>query len=395
MARREDFLNPKTLAKADKYDQMLAGMTPTSSYQEPVPSVHVNDAITDPLPPPTFIDLFQIMANASDPSTLPPVLIEGILHKGCKMILSGSSKAGKTLGLMHLGIAAANGIPWMGHNINRQCKVVYLDFELKQRLAEERIKEIINSQGNEYFPTKNFMYCGLRGQKRSLEDLALHIQAIKDFEPDLVIVDPFYKLGGDYDENDAGSVGLVLDKMESFSERLDCAFVYAHHFSKGNKAETDHIDRASGSGVFARDPDAILTLTPHEEDFHLVLEATLRNFPTPEKTVIEFSWPNFIHKPDLDPTLRKAGQASENKKLNTHLAEKTLEILKINSVMGLQNLTNKLSDQTNNPISKDKMRTILRMLKGKIEIQDRGPGKETIYSTRLLSWTILLRSCIG
>ena len=385
MARREDFLTPETLAAADEVDQMLAGMTPTSSYQEPVPSVHVNDAITDPLPPPTFIDLFQIMADASDPSTLPPVLIEGILHKGCKMILSGSSKAGKTLGLMHLGIAAANGIPWMGHAINRQCKVVYLDFELKPRLAKERIKEIINSQGNEYFPTKNFMYCPLRGQKRSLEDLALHIQAIKDFEPDMVIVDPFYKLGGDYDENDAGSVGLVLDKMESFSERLDCAFVYAHHFSKGNKAETDHIDRASGSGVFARDPDAILTLTPHEEDYHLVLEATLRNFPTPEKKVIEFSWPNFIHKPDLDPTLRKAGQASENKKLNTHLAEKTLEILKINSVMGLQNLTNKLSDQTNNPISKDKMRTILRMLKGKIEIQDRGPGKETIYSTRLLS----------
>ena len=385
MARREDFLTPETLAAADEVDQMLAGMTPTSSYQEPVPSVHVNDAITDPLPPPTFIDLFQIMADASDPSTLPPVLIEGILHKGCKMILSGSSKAGKTLGLMHLGIAAANGIPWMGHAINRQCKVVYLDFELKPRLAKERIKEIIDSQGNEYFPTKNFMYCPLRGQKRSLEDLALHIQAIKDFEPDMVIVDPFYKLGGDYDENDAGSVGLVLDKMESFSERLDCAFVYAHHFSKGNKAETDHIDRASGSGVFARDPDAILTLTPHEEDYHLVLEATLRNFPTPEKKVIEFSWPNFIHKPDLDPTLRKAGQASENKKLNTHLAEKTLEILKINSVMGLQNLTNKLSDQTNNPISKDKMRTILRMLKGKIEIQDRGPGKETIYSTRLLS----------
>ena len=91
-----------------------------------------------------------------------------------------------------------------------------------------------------------------------------------------------------------------------------------------------------GSGVFARDPDAILTLTPHEEDFHLVLEATLRNFPTPEKKVIEFSWPNFIHKPDLEPNLRKAGQASENKKLNTHLAEKTLEILKRNSVMGLQ-----------------------------------------------------------
>ena len=382
MARREDYLTPETLAAADEVDQMLANMTPTASYQEPVPSVHVNDAIDDPLPAPTFIDLFQVMADASDPSTLPPVLIEGVLHKGCKMILSGSSKAGKTLGLMHLGIAAANGIPWMGHAINRQCKVVYLDFELKPRLAKERIKEIINSQGNEYFPTKNFMYCGLRGQSRSLEDLALHIQAIKDFEPDMVIVDPFYKLGGEYDENDAGSVGLVLDKMESFSERLDCAFVYAHHFSKGNKAETDHIDRASGSGVFARDPDAILTLTPHEEDFHLVLEATLRNFPTPEKKVIEFAWPNFIHKPDLEPNLRKAGQASESKKINENLAQRLLELLEKGSIMGLNNMRLKLQGVTNNEITKERMQSILRILRGKINVLDRGKGKETIYSTK-------------
>lgn len=384
MARREDYLTPETLAAADEVDRMFAGMSPTASYQEPIPSVHVNDAIEDPLPAPTFIDLFQVMADASDPSTLPPVLLEGILHKGCKMILSGSSKAGKTLGLMHLGLAAANGLPWMGHRINRQCKVVYLDFELKPRLAKERIKTIVSDEANEYFPTKNFMYCGLRGQKRSLEDLALHIQAIRDFEPDMVVVDPFYKLklGGDYDENDAGSVGLVLDEMEKFSERLDCAFVYAHHFSKGNKAETDHIDRASGSGVFARDPDAILTLTPHEEDYHLVLEATLRNFPTPEKKVIEFAWPNFIHKPDLEPTLRKAGQASESKKINENLAQRLLELLEKGSIMGLNNMRIKLQASTNNEITKERMKSILRILRGKIEVTDRGKGKETIYSLK-------------
>ena len=382
MARREDFLTPETLAVADEVDRMFAGMSPTASYQEPIPSVHVNDAIEDPLPAPTFIDLFQVMADASDPSTLPPVLLEGILHKGCKMILSGSSKAGKTLGLMHLGLAAANGLPWMGHRINRQCKVVYLDFELKPRLAKERIKTIVSDEANEYFPTKNFMYCGLRGQKRSLEDLALHIQAIRDFEPDMVIVDPFYKLGGDYDENDAGSVGLVLDEMEKFSERLDCAFVYAHHFSKGNKAETDHIDRASGSGVFARDPDAILTLTPHEEDYHLVLEATLRNFPTPEKKVIEFAWPNFIHKPDLEPTLRKAGQASESKKINENLAQRLLELLEKGSIMGLNNMRIKLQAFTNNEITRERMKSILRILRGKIDVTDRGKGKETIYSLK-------------
>jgi len=382
MARREDYLTPETLAAADEIDQMLAGMTPTATYQEPVPSVHVNDAIDDPLPPPIFIDLFQVMADASDPSTLPPVLLEGILHKGCKMILSGSSKAGKTLGLMHLGLAAANGLSWLGHNINRQCKVVYLDFELVPRLAKERFKEIINSPANEYFPTKNFRYCGLRGQKRSLEDLALHIQAIKDFEPDMVIVDPFYKLSGDYDENDAGSVAKVLDVMETFSERLGCAFVYAHHFSKGNKAETDHIDRASGSGVFARDPDAILTLTPHEEEHHLVLEGTLRNFASPEKKVIEFSWPNFIHNPDLEPTLRKAGQASENRKTTERLADTLIRELKLQTrkIESQTKLIELLQKVTNIDIGRRKIEAIIKACGDRIVQEKQGNGSGILYS---------------
>ena len=382
MARREDFLNPKTLAKADEIDKMLAGMPPTSTYQEPAIEVHVNDAISDPLPPPVFIDLFQIMANASDPSTLPPILIEGILHKGCKMIISGSSKAGKTLALMHLGLAAANGLPWMGHKINRQCKVVYLDFELVPRLAEERFKDVMNSPVNEYFQTKNFRYCGLRGQKRSLEDLALHIQAIKDFSPDMVIVDPFYKLGGEYDENDAGSVARVLDSMETFSERLGCAFVYAHHFSKGNKAETDHIDRASGSGVFARDPDAILTLTPHEEEHHLVLEGTLRNFATPDKKVLEFSWPNFITKSDLEPTLRKAGQAAENRRANELLADTLIRELKLQTrkIESQTKLIELLQKVTNRPINKVNIQSIIKACGDRIVQEKQGNGNPTLYS---------------
>jgi len=383
MAKREDYINEQTLSTADEVDRFLAGKSPTASFQEPIPAIELNAITDDPLPAPEFIDLFQVLADASDPSTLPPVLIDTILHKGCKMILSGSSKAGKTLALMHLGLAAANGLSWMGHKINQECKVVYLDFELDPRLAKERIKSIVQHPDNKYSPTKNYLYCGLRGQNRSLDELALHIQNIKDFDPDLVIVDPFYKLGGEYDENDAGSVSAVLNKMERFSEQLGCAFVYAHHFSKGNKSETDHIDRASGSGVFARDPDAILTLTPHEEEYHLVLEGTLRNFPTPDKQVVEFAWPNFIHKPDLEANLRKPGQAAESKKLNESLAEKLLGLLEKGQIEGFNVMRLRLQDLTNNEITKGRLKNILRLLKGKIDVQERGRGIETIYSAKL------------
>ncbi|MGN0114173.1 MAG: DNA primase, partial [Acutalibacteraceae bacterium] len=41
---------------------------------------------------------------------------------------------------------------------------------------------------------------------------------------------------------------------------LGCAVIYCHHHSKGVQGGKKSMDRASGSGVFARDPDALLDL---------------------------------------------------------------------------------------------------------------------------------------
>ncbi len=336
MAYREDYLNPETLAKADELDIYFQsqGQPQYTQRSSDAPQSY-SLAIDDPLPAPKFLTLSDMVSIETN-TKMPPQIITGVLYKGSKMIISGSSKAGKTLSLLHLGLAVSNGKPWLGHETT-QGNVIYLDFELKPRMAAQRITSIIAANPGIYKQNPRFLYCGLRGQARSLEDLVHHIEDLPDFKPDMVIVDPFYKLATGADENDAGAISEVVNRMEQFSERLDCSFVYAHHFSKGNKSDTDHIDRASGSGVFARDPDAILTLTPHEEDDHLVLEATVRDFSSPPSKVVEFSWPNFIHKPDLEPKLRKPGQAKENKKLNEKLSNALIELLKPNSIHGLNN----------------------------------------------------------
>ena len=383
MAKREDYLNPKTLAKADVLDQYFASKGkidyPTHTEQDSPPAAY-SIAIDDPLPPPKFLSLSFMITMDQDRSTLPNQIIEGVLYKGSKMIISGSSKAGKTLSLLHLGLAVANGEPWLGHNTHKEgSKVIYLDFELKPRMAAKRIAEMVRVNPG-YDPNNdNFLYCGLRGQSRTLEDLVHHIEDLEDHRPDLVIVDPFYKLATGADENDAGAISEVVNRMEKFSERLDCSFVYAHHFSKGNKSDTDHIDRASGSGVFARDPDAILTLTPHEEEDHLVLEATLRDFPTPSPQVVEFSWPNFIHKPDMEPKLRKPGQTKESKRLNDKLTTALIELLKPNSILGLNKLRTKLEEKTGEPISRDRLVNLIKKSPNISELKTE-KGKENIYS---------------
>jgi len=378
MAYREDYLNPETLAKADELDIYFQsqGQPQYTERSSDAPQSY-SLAIDDPLPAPKFLTLSDMVSIETN-TKMPPQIITGVLYKGSKMIISGSSKAGKTLSLLHLGLAVSNGKPWLGHETT-QGNVIYLDFELKPRMAAQRITSIIAANPGIYKQNPRFLYCGLRGQARSLEDLVHHIEDLPDFKPDMVIVDPFYKLATGADENDAGAISEVVNRMEQFSERLDCSFVYAHHFSKGNKSDTDHIDRASGSGVFARDPDAILTLTPHEEEDHLVLEATVRDFSSPPPKVVEFEWPNFVHKPDMEPKLRKAGQSKETKRLNDNLITALIELLKPHSIMGLNNLRNKLQDKTGEQIHPDKLRNLIKKTRNITELKTQ-KGKENIYS---------------
>jgi hypothetical protein len=379
MAYREDYLNPETLAKADELDIYFSSRGPVDY---PAPSSDAPQsyslAIDDPLPAPKFLTLSDMVSIETN-TKMPPQIISGVLYKGSKMIISGSSKAGKTLSLLHLGLAVSNGKPWLGHETT-QGNVIYLDFELKPRMAAQRITHIIAANPGIYKQNPRFLYCGLRGQARTLEDLVHHIEDLPDFKPDMVIVDPFYKLATGADENDAGAISEVVNRMEQFSERLDCSFVYAHHFSKGNKSDTDHIDRASGSGVFARDPDAILTLTPHEEEDHLVLEATVRDFSSPPPKVVEFEWPNFVHKPELEPKLRKPGQSKEIQRVNEKLSNALIELLKPNSIHGLNNLRKLLQDKTGESIGDKKMDKILLISKNHISVHKTENGVGNIYS---------------
>jgi RecA-family ATPase len=77
---------------------------------------------------------------------------------------------------------------------------------------------------------------------------------------DLVIIDPLYKIM-EGDENSAGDMGAMWNWLDWIGAQLTAAIAVVHHHSKGAQGGKKSMDRASGSGVFARDPDALLDLT--------------------------------------------------------------------------------------------------------------------------------------
>lgn len=241
---------------------------------------------------------------------LPPELIDGVLHRGAKLVVGGTSKGRKTWSLLDLGISVASGADWWGWKTHRG-KVVYINFEIMEPFVLRRVESICKAKGVN-LTGDWFRMWTLRGFASGAEHLSGQIiKALKGEDIALIIVDPVYKMLGGRDENKAGDVASLMNELETISVQLGAAIAIGAHYSKGNQAAKESIDRIGGSGVFARDPDAILTMTGHEEDECITIESTLRNLPPQEKIVVEWQFPLFVRRSDLDPTaLREHGKRS-------------------------------------------------------------------------------------
>ena len=55
-------------------------------------------------------------------------------------------------------------------------------------------------------------------------------------------------------------MAAFCNQFDKVCTALGCAVIYCHHHSKGAQGGKRSMDRASGSGVFARDPDALLDM---------------------------------------------------------------------------------------------------------------------------------------
>ena len=236
----------------------------------------------------------------------PDQVIKGVLHQGSKFCIGGASKACKTWAMLDLALSVANGQPWMGFDTTRG-RVLYLNFEIQNFAWQKRIR--IVSENRKIDDLSNIELINLRGQT---SDYAVFmpklIETSKEEKFALVIIDPIYKLYGQSDENSARDVANLLNSIERLAVESNSAIAYASHFSKGNQSQKEALDRVSGSGVFARDPDCLLILTRHAEEDAFTVESILRNFAPVQPFVVRWKFPLLTRDETLDPEdLKKPG----------------------------------------------------------------------------------------
>lgn len=265
----------------------------------------------------TKLPEIETFGNIGELPALAPTIIDGILRRRQKMLVVGPSKAGKSFLMIELAVAIAEGWEWFGHKCS-QGRVLIVNFEIQRPSMLNRIKdvwqEMARFHGSGIKHTENLDVWNLRGHSAPLDKITpALVRRAANGGYDLVIIDPIYKvLTGD--ENSASDMARFCNEFDKIAEQLGCTVVYCHHHAKGEAGRRASMDRASGSGVFTRDPDAFLDMSPiavpqenqdllwyqsdDDDEFSMQLHAhpfrvsyTLREFATPMPTDVLFKWP--------------------------------------------------------------------------------------------------------
>jgi len=159
-----------------------------------------------------------------------------------------------------------------------------------------------------------------------------------------IILDPLYKVQQG-DENSAEAIATFCNALDRIAHETGAAIIYDHHHPKGAVGGRKVIDRGSGSGVFARDADAICDLSFLEPDKAILetigqqisdgekpmqLAFVLRDFKDVEPINIFFKFP--IHYVDTAGLLESAAvegspEANLNKNPNIKSAAEKREII--------------------------------------------------------------------
>ena len=215
------------------------------------------------------------------PPVLDEVLIDGVMRRGDKMCMAGPSKSYKSFSLIQLAIAISCGGRWLGWKC-KQGRVLYINCELRGESFRKRVWEVADKMdgSNREQIAANMDVWNMRGRTQPLEASKDHIiEQAKERNYDVIVLDPIYKLFAG-DENSAEEVSRFMLAMDELAMRLHASIVYCHHHSKGAKGGISAQDRFSGSGVFARDCDELIDISPLDLKDHSITEWNFKSSAT-------------------------------------------------------------------------------------------------------------------
>lgn len=186
----------------------------------------------------------------------PTFIVDDFLPNGGVAMIAAPPKARKSWSVMQLAYAVGTGQEWLGFKVSTPRKVLYIQAELPNWMVASRISQMYDAHALE-----NVTFFHVNGANL-MEDVDLDglLQVIKEYQAELVIIDPLANFWQG-DENSSSSVNGFFNQIAKI-QALNCAVVLVHHSRKTEVNERLSPQHQRGSNVFFARPDAVMTLSP-------------------------------------------------------------------------------------------------------------------------------------
>ena len=188
--------------------------------------------------------------------------------------LVAAGGVGKTALRMLQFMSLALGKSLCGQHIYRRSRVLILNFEDDQREMKRRMKAVLDFYKVDQAELKGWLMCTSPPKRsklafsdkrdRKIGPLVKQIrEAIEDYQPDLVSLDPFVKTHS-LEENDSGDMDYVCDLLAEIASEYNVAIDSPHHVHKGVMTPGD-ADSGRGSSGIKDAARLVYTLVPMNE----------------------------------------------------------------------------------------------------------------------------------
>lgn len=257
---------------------------------------------------------------SGEPPKYPPVVIEGLLRQKEMLLMGGQAKKWKSWARADMLYCIGNGFRWLKFPTH-QGMVVHFDLELLEADLRWRFEQIHQSYSQEGFKGSldNLRYVTLRGVPFIMSDLEAHAEQLKAPHYIMASVDPIYRLLGAKSESDPAAVCDLLTRFLNLGSTIDASIALLQHFTKGDQSQKESQDRFSGTGIWNRFPDSLITFTDLEDQNCCSCEFTLRSFQPIEPFAVRWQFPRFRIDEKLDPQNIKTKTVKRTPKFSVEL----------------------------------------------------------------------------
>ena len=207
--------------------------------------------------------LGEILATEDEPEDW---VIPGLFERGDRLILTGYEGLGKTTWLRQIGICAAAGLnPVTLDPLDRQIRVLFVDVENSERQwrRETRGIAVAAERGGLGSPRDYVhVHTGARMDLRKDRDLGLVHRLVDQYQPEILVIGPLYRLTPNGINNDEEAAPLIA-ALDTLRDR-GLVLAMEAHAPKGSMGERNLAPR--GSAALMGWPEFGFGLAPQDKD---------------------------------------------------------------------------------------------------------------------------------